>query len=115
MQVGAMLTRRAVWETVGGFDPALRYGEDLDWFLRARERGISIAVSREVALIYRRHENNMTLDREMERHSLTYLLKLSLERRRRTGRKTPLQPVRADKTVERQLEDKLHGLGLARG
>ncbi len=57
-QVGAAILRRAVWERVGGFDPTMRYGEDVDWFLRIREAGASIAMRAEVSLHYRLHSGN---------------------------------------------------------
>ena len=113
MLVGAMLTRRAVWETVGGFNAALRYGEDVDWFLRARECGVSFAVSCGIALIHRRHEKNMTLRSEAGKYELTYLFKLSMDRRRQAERTTPFQAIKADKTVEKYLESKLDGIPLS--
>ena len=53
---GCALFRKEVFNKVGLFDPALRYGEDLDWFMRARERKVSIVVLDQVFLLYRRHQ-----------------------------------------------------------
>lgn len=36
----ALLVRRSVFESLGGFDPALRYGEDVDFVWRASKNGI---------------------------------------------------------------------------
>lgn len=56
----SLLARRAVFGTVGTFDPALRLGEDGDWFLRAAERAVVREVLPEV-LVYRRlHAGNLT-------------------------------------------------------
>jgi hypothetical protein len=33
-----LLARRAVFDSVGRFDPALRHGNDTDWFLRAADQ-----------------------------------------------------------------------------
>jgi glycosyltransferase involved in cell wall biosynthesis len=83
--LGAGLFRRPVFDVVGPFDESLRYGEDVDWFLRAREAGIHIGISNEVTQLYRIHENNMTKDtRESDRHFLA-ALKKSLDRRRDSG------------------------------
>ena len=51
--LGASLFRRRVFDVVGLFDPSLRFSEDVDWFNRARELGVSIAVDERVGLFYR--------------------------------------------------------------
>lgn len=80
--LGASLFRRQVFEVVGSFDENMRFGEDVDWFLRAREAGIHIGISDDVVLLYRQHGNNMTRDtRQSDRYFLT-ALKHSLDRRR---------------------------------
>jgi glycosyltransferase involved in cell wall biosynthesis len=81
----AALFRRRAFERVGFFDEALRYGEDTDWFMRARESGIPIVVQEDVVLRYRRHEHNMTRGRNMRELRVMDVLKQSLDRRRRHG------------------------------
>jgi glycosyltransferase involved in cell wall biosynthesis len=56
--LGAGLYRRSVFDRVGGFDPALRVGQDLDMAARVREAGVSIGVTTEVVLVYRRHDRS---------------------------------------------------------
>lgn len=58
--VGAALFRRRAFDKVGLFDPALRYGEDLDWFARAREARAKVDRLDMVTLHVRRHDDNMT-------------------------------------------------------
>jgi len=58
--IGAALFRRSALDIVGLFDPALRFGEDLDWFARAREAGLVIARLDLVTLHKGRHHANMT-------------------------------------------------------
>jgi len=82
----AALFRRRAFERVGTFDEALRYGEDTDWFMRARECGVPILVEEDIALLYRRHEQNMTRGRTMKELRVLDVLKRSLDRRRRHGR-----------------------------
>ena len=53
--LGSAVCRRALFERTGGFDEALRFGEDLDWFLRRRDCGASIVQVRELSLYYRLH------------------------------------------------------------
>jgi len=81
----AALFRRRAFERVGTFDETMRYGEDTDWFMRARECGVPILVEDDVALLYRRHEHNMTLGRNMKELRVLDVLKRSLDRRRRHG------------------------------
>jgi len=83
--VGSALFRRTVFNTVGLFDESLRFGEDVDWFFRARELGVPIGISSEVTQLYRIHENNMTRDvQTSDRHFLS-AVKKSLDRRRKSS------------------------------
>jgi glycosyltransferase involved in cell wall biosynthesis len=79
---GCALFRKEVFYKVGLFDPALRYGEDLDWFMRARDRNVSIVVLDQVFLLYRRHQSNMTRGTDPITLNVTKVLKKSLDRRR---------------------------------
>lgn len=80
--LGAAVFRRGAFGLVGPFDESLGYGEDVDWFLRAREAGADIGIRTDVTLLYRRHENNMTLDTERSNHYFLEALHRSLRRRR---------------------------------
>jgi glycosyltransferase involved in cell wall biosynthesis len=85
VHLGAGLYRRRAFEKVGHFDAGLRYGEDVDWFLRVREMRLNMRILRPVTLIYRLHDTNMTRAREdVDRH-LAFALKRSIDRRRRMG------------------------------
>lgn len=80
--LGAGLFRAAVFDTVGGFDEDLGMGEDVDWFLRAREAGVVFVVSGEVVQYYRRHDANLTGDTPAKDRFFLSALKRSLDRRR---------------------------------
>ncbi len=56
--LGAGLYRRSVFDRVGGFEPVLRAGEDLDMAARIGEAGVRIAVTTEIVLVYRRHDRS---------------------------------------------------------
>jgi glycosyltransferase involved in cell wall biosynthesis len=86
MHFGSCLIRRAAFDEIGLPDPALRYGEDTDWFLRARERGVGIAVIDAVTMIHRRHEGNVTLGPDYTVGSSLEVIKRSLDRRRAAGK-----------------------------
>jgi glycosyltransferase involved in cell wall biosynthesis len=82
VHLGSGLYRRSVFDKVGVFDEKLRFSEDHDWFLRAREAGARITILEQVTLYYRLHGKNMTHVEQVDHHSLIRVLKASLDRRR---------------------------------
>lgn len=107
VNLGCAVFRRKVFDTVGFFDKTLRYSEDHDWFLRARELGISITIIEQVTLYYRLHEGNMTRNKSAGSFQLVEVLKKSLDRRRsqNNGQVRPLPELSfydETKTSERQ-------------
>lgn len=92
--LGSMLARREVFERVGPIDPDLRAGEDVDWFMRARELGVRIDALDEIVLLYRRHPASLTQDRALVSRGLLSSARKALERRRAaapgTSRPAPL-------------------------
>jgi GT2 family glycosyltransferase len=75
-----------VFDKMGWFDESLRYCDDWDWFMRAREKGITMITHPEVVLLYRRHDQNMTNETDLGNLHFTRMLKQSLDRRRRQNR-----------------------------
>ncbi len=53
--VGAMLIRRARFEAVGAFNPAMTGGAFIDWFDRARRAGLNFLMTQDPALRRRIH------------------------------------------------------------
>ena len=82
VQLGSILFRKSVFEAVGNFDEKLKFSEDHDWFLRAREKKTKMLVINEITLYHRRHTNNMTKNDRQTKYQLTTILKKSLDRRR---------------------------------
>lgn len=81
----SLLCRRATFDTVGRFDPALRTGEDTDWFLRAADAGTVMEVLDAVLVRRRFHPDNMTRHAgDALQDNLFRVLKASV-RRRKTG------------------------------
>ena len=58
MHLGSALFRKSTFEKVGNFDESLPNYEDLDWFLRAREKGVSMLILKIITQRYRMHEGN---------------------------------------------------------
>lgn len=78
----AGLFRRAAFDLVGEFDAALRFHEDIDWFRRARQKGLTVGAHPDVVLRYRRHTHNMTNNQPALQRELLNML-------RRTARGQP--------------------------
>jgi glycosyltransferase involved in cell wall biosynthesis len=80
--IGALLVRRDDFFKVGWFDPALRFGEFIDWLSRAKAVGLCEYVLDQIVLYRRIHSNNTTrLAQDHQRHYLQ-TLRRHLERRR---------------------------------
>ena len=90
VQLGCAIFRRDVFERVGLFDERLGFSEDHDWFLRAREQRIVMAVLDTVTLLHRRHAHNMTRGLASQGYGLPGVLKASLDRRRARSGGGPL-------------------------
>ena len=82
VNLGSAIIRKSVFERVGLFDETMRYSEDVDWFMRAREKGAAIATIDAVTLLYRQHEENMTRGKSTSELNVLKALKRSLDRRR---------------------------------
>jgi glycosyltransferase involved in cell wall biosynthesis len=82
VNLGSAVIRKSVFERVGLFDETMRYSEDVDWFMRARETGVAITTIDAVTLFYRQHEQNMTRGKSTSELNVLKALKKSLDRRR---------------------------------
>lgn len=83
LNLGGALIRRSVFDQVGVFGREFAFAEDADWILRAREAGIRFGIQRGVALMARRHDDNMTNQLQPSEAYLALALRRSLARRSR--------------------------------
>ena len=86
IHLGSGLFKKSVFDEVGMFDESLLHWEDHDWFLRARELDVSIAILKEITLYYRVHAHNMSHNEDLGKRYMFKALKKSLDRRRGQGR-----------------------------
>ena len=86
VHLGSGLFKKSVFDEVGMFDELLLHCEDHDWFLRAREMNVSIAILKEITLYYRVHAYNMSHNEDRGKQYMFKTLKKSLDRRRKQGR-----------------------------
>ncbi|MEB3829138.1 glycosyltransferase family 2 protein [Phormidium sp. CCY1219] len=82
INLGSALYRRVVFDKLTGFDATMRYGEDVDFFLRAWENNIPKTVIKTVTLFYRKHEQNMTAGKKLVDLGFLRVYKKHIERKR---------------------------------
>lgn len=80
-----LLVRRSALAAVGPFDPSLRSAEDVDWFARARERGLRAASLPRVVVDKRIHDRNTSLDAAANTARLLKVLRAAALRRGAAG------------------------------
>jgi GT2 family glycosyltransferase len=84
------LFRAHVFERVGPFDETQRYCDDVEWFLRAQDAGLSMVSHPEVVWFYRQHDQNLTKQVDIHQQYLaTAIRKALLRRRQREGGRGP--------------------------
>ncbi len=77
-----LMARPTVFERAGLFDTGLSTGEDLDWFARATDMGLSKAVIPQVLLHKRIHSTNLSLTTAENNQNVLAALRRSILRKR---------------------------------
>ena len=80
--LGSLLCRKALFARVGGFDPALRFGEDMDWFIRLREQQVAIEKLSALGLLYRVRPGSMTYNKTLPEVGVFDIVRRMQQRRR---------------------------------
>ena len=80
--IGAALYKRSSFQKTGLFDPGLRFGEDCDWYNRAREIKLKMKRLEMVTLLVRKHGGNMTKGKSMLELNALKVFKKAIDRRR---------------------------------
>jgi glycosyltransferase involved in cell wall biosynthesis len=78
-----MVIRSEGFDRVGFFNQELQTGEDIDWFARARDAGVTISSLTDILMHRRLHDRNLSYRLEANRANLVRILKDSIERKRR--------------------------------
>jgi glycosyltransferase involved in cell wall biosynthesis len=80
-----LLARRSLFDRIGLFDEGLRFGDAVEWFIRASERNVEMKLLDEVLTYHRMHDSNLTrrLSRESREEFLGIVRGVL---RRRSGR-----------------------------
>ncbi len=56
----ALMSRRSVFEKIGDFNISFKMGDDTDWFLRAREASVPMAILPDKLTLRRIHDSNLS-------------------------------------------------------
>jgi len=85
-QIGlaTIVTKKDIFAQVGGFDSRYKVGTDFDWFVRARDAGITMVILPDILLNRRIHNENISTQNLRVHHALRLqILKESIERQRK--------------------------------
>lgn len=80
-----LVARKPLFDVIGKFDPDLTISEDVDWFARASDANVPMAVIPKVLLLKRVHDANLSLNAWLGHQDLLKALKKSIERKRNWG------------------------------
>ncbi len=83
-----VLISRRIFDMVGDFDTALRVGIDVDWYLRAKDAGLRIALQPETLFYRRIHPGNSGYLNKTKKQQHAQVIKAHLERMRAAGKLT---------------------------
>ena len=79
-----LLTRKTLFEEIGNFDSQLITAEDVDWFARAQDRGIPMAIIPQVLLYKRVHDTNTSMNNvTFNNQNMLRALRRSIQRKQR--------------------------------
>jgi glycosyltransferase involved in cell wall biosynthesis len=80
--MGASLVRREAFDRIGNFDPTLTGSEDVDWYLRLRDAGLGLVITKDLVQLVRRTGENITRGKDLRDLDMHTVLKRSIARRR---------------------------------
>ena len=80
--LGALVVRKPILEKVGEFNPNYKFGNDSDWFFRAKDAGIPMAILPETLLYKRVHSANESHKIEAMTTDMLQLVRSSIQRKR---------------------------------
>ena len=77
-----LVVRKSLFDVIGNFNPQFTSAEDVEWFARANDYQIPMAILPEVLLHKRVHDNNLFTNITTIHQNLLTALRLSIERKR---------------------------------
>jgi glycosyltransferase involved in cell wall biosynthesis len=80
---GTLLARRSLFDSIGTFDTSFIIAGDVDWFARAKDHQIPMAILDEVLLYKRVHTRNLSSNARLNSEELLGVFRISVDRQRR--------------------------------
>ena len=80
-----MLIKRESFFKVGYYREDLKLGQDLDWFIRAREIPLKEKMIKKLVAYRRLHSNNSSMNNKEDRAERLHILKQSMKRKKERG------------------------------
>jgi glycosyltransferase involved in cell wall biosynthesis len=77
-----LVARKSLFDAIGGFDSGMALAEDADWYARANDHKVPMAVIPEVLLYKRVHNTNASSDAQTSNRELLKAMKRSIERKK---------------------------------
>ena len=77
-----LVVRREVFVRVGGFDTSLAVASDVEWFVRAKDLAIPMAILPQILVRRRIHRTNISSDVNRNHAALLRVFKASIDRQR---------------------------------
>jgi glycosyltransferase involved in cell wall biosynthesis len=77
---GTLVARKTVFERIGNFDSAYKVGSDADWFFRAKDTSVPLAILDQVLLRKRVHSDNESYQASLSCMELLKVARTSIKR-----------------------------------
>lgn len=77
-----LVVRKTLFAAIGKLNPEFMVAEDVDWFSRAKDNNVAMAVMPEVLLHKHIHNTNLSLNSTVNNQNLLKILRQSIERKR---------------------------------
>ncbi|MCL1467395.1 glycosyltransferase [Argonema galeatum] len=77
-----LVVRKPLFAAIGKLNPEFIVAEDVDWFCRAKDNNVTMAVMPEVLLHKHIHNTNLSLNSSVNNQNLLKIMRQSIERKR---------------------------------
>jgi glycosyltransferase involved in cell wall biosynthesis len=79
--VDTLVVRKALFDKIGKFNPEFRVAEDVEWFTRASDQDVPMAIIPEVLIRKRVHDSNLSQNNDVNNQNLLKLFRASIKRK----------------------------------
>ena len=83
INLGTLVIKKSSFDKIGFFSEEIHYGEDLDWFIRAKDAGLKLIFYPMVFMHRRLHNKNLSYEAHSDKKNLLQIFHQSIERKRK--------------------------------